>query len=688
MMTSTLPTNNNNNNNARYSSNIDDDHDGHDDDKEQSSLLLIEEEEHDDDDDDDLVDEDVNNMEREIPLGGGDDDDNNNKRAPFSYYLPRPTPTTQAPAPAGSSEVTPLLSEGTVRHWSEHYEQYNDHDDTEIHNNNSNINATNNNNNTRRIPPVPVDDLKVISISPNFRRLTSCSSFLSLASYEAGYNNNNNNNDSSTRGSLARKQQYCYQYDDPTTIRTIRFQVVVWYIGAPDEVHGKVEMKFRVTIFWYDPYCIPVVRPSTTAASANAAAAATTTTTAIATSTTPTAATATGGGSGDDDDHGRSSGPTILGTDISQDNNNNDHNDDGVEYGTKNPYNRRVWKMYGRQRAYETRLKGIDSDDDYDNDDDDHNNRRIVYVPPVSILNAVDFDTIGDPEVCRLDTTNPNGDRLMRWSCLYRASLLQDNMQVAQFPHDSHDLVLRLGVLKHRQRRKRWDKRIWKLDLATRDDTDDSIDTPHGTMVGHVRVPGFNHGRELEFEFLPLQFGAERGSSSTVDPAKPHPPPPPPRDECLQVKIRVVRESSYFDRNIIPLLAFLNLVGVCTLALSATEFGSRGEIILATSFVEIGIRMTVDSRLPVVGYQIKMQFVLNNFFYGLLFLVVESSLAYLLQDAGHKTWAAMADRMAAILEVSHMVATLYIYYKGSGGFCDSVRLNCFKKNDPTDPHIN
>ncbi|KAG7349487.1 hypothetical protein IV203_012084 [Nitzschia inconspicua] len=367
-----------------------------------------------------------------------------------------------------------------------------------------------------------------------------------------------------------------------TAIRRIRFQVVVWYIGAPDEVNGRVEMKFRVTIFWNAPA----------------------------------------------------------------------DKDDEVGYGMNNPYHKRVWKMHGRQRAYETNLSEVGDND------------RIIYVPPVSILNAVEFDLLGEAEVCRLNTT----ENLMKWSALYRASLLQDNMNVGEFPHDEHDLVLRLGILKHRQRRKRWDKRIWKLDLATREDTEDTIENPHGTIVNHVKVPGFNHGkRDLEFEFLPLQFDAERD--------------PMALDECLQVKLRVRRESSYFDRNIIPLLACLNTVAVSTLALRAKEFGARGEMILATSFVEIGIRMTVDSRLPVVGYQIKMQFVLNNFFFGLVFLVLESSLVYLLEDGGYIHSAVLYDRMAAIAEVLHMIATLYIYYRGSGAFCDS---NCFQRRVMTE----
>lgn len=357
-----------------------------------------------------------------------------------------------------------------------------------------------------------------------------------------------------------------------TPLRRIRFQAVVWYIGAPDEVHGRVEMKFRVTIFWNAP--------------------------------------------GDKDDE--------------------------IGYGMNNPQNKRVWKMHGRQRAYETTLSEVGDND------------RIVYVPPVSILNAVEFELLGDAEVCCLKKE----EHLMKWSGLYRASLLQENMHVGEFPHDEHDLVLRFGILKHRQRRKRWDKRIWKLDLATRDDTEDTIENPHGTIVDHVKVPGFNHGNhDLEFEFLPLQFGAERDMAS--------------RDECLQVKLRVRRESNYFDRNIIPLLACLNTVAVSTLALRAREFGARGEMILATSFVEIGIRMTVDSRLPVVGYQIKMQFVLNNFFFGLLFLVLESSVVYLLQDAGYIHTAVLYDQMTAIGEVIHLIATLYVYYRGSGAFGDS-----------------
>ena len=479
-----------------------------------------------------------------------------------------------------------------------------------IHNNNNNVenqietqqredaddNVIPNTNNTDSRPPLPLQrsgssasDLKIINIplrreDSSFFGGGGTSSVRSSLSYDTFQTTSGGNGGGGGFGT------------SNISTRKIRFQVVVWYIGAPDEVNGKVEMKFRVSIYWNSPHITK-------------------------------------------NDHTTSGGD-----------NNNCNNNVPIGYGMNNPFNRKVWKMHGRQRAYETQLTEVDE------------NEGIVYVPPVSILNAVDFDLLGDAEVCRLNRE----ENLMKWTALYRASLLQDNMNVGEFPHDEHELVLRLGILKHRQKRKRWDKQKWKLDLATRDDTEDTILTPFGCIVDHVKVPGFKHGdKGLEFDFLPLQFGAE------TDPAA--------RDECLQVKLRVMRESSYFDRNIIPLLACLNTVAVCTLTLRAREFGSRGEMILATSFVEIGIRMTVDSRLPVVGYQIKMQFVLNNFFFGLLFLVLESSVAYLLADNGHSDYAILLDRIAALSAVGHMLTVLFIYYRGSGAFWDGKCLNCFGK---------
>jgi hypothetical protein len=58
-----------------------------------------------------------------------------------------------------------------------------------------------------------------------------------------------------------------------------------------------------------------------------------------------------------------------------------------------------------------------------------------------------------------------------------------------------------------------------------------------------------------------------------------------------------MRESSYYNRNIIPLLAALNTIGISFLALTPQKFGSRGQCLLAASFVEIGIRMT--GKIPI-----------------------------------------------------------------------------------------
>lgn len=376
-----------------------------------------------------------------------------------------------------------------------------------------------------------------------------------------------------------------------SSCKTVRFQVVVWYIGPigtnvcalpcadmsyhldrisntlisfllisflPDAVLNIVTMKFRLTIFWNAP-------------------------------------------------QGKEHDAMALGG-----------------YGTYDETNKRVWTMHGRQRAYQRELSEILP------------GSRLVYVPPISILNAVDFNILGDPEVCLVNADN----QVMKWTCMYKATLIQDQIRVSQFPHDKHELVLKLGIMKHRQADKRWDKAKWKLGLATAQDSQRTIRIPHGLVVDHVKIPEFSFDRSqgLVFEILPLLYGAESSA-----------------DECLTVKLAVKRESGYYDKNIIPLLAMLNFVGVSTLVLDATEFGSRGEILLAVAFVAIGIRMTVDSKLPNVGYQIKLQRILNEFFYLLLALHIESSIIYALLD--RYGWSEFSTTM--INDVTMILALIY-----------------------------
>ena len=134
------------------------------------------------------------------------------------------------------------------------------------------------------------------------------------------------------------------------------------------------------------------------------------------------------------------------------------------------------WIMHGRQRACRHAL---------------HSETTIletIPVPPVSILNAVTFDVLGDPEVTLLDPST----RLFRWSCMYNATLFQgDHMRVDAFPHDAHQLKLKLGVLAHRGKGSVWDRAVYAFGLATADDSQGSTKIPHGLVVDHVTVRGY-----------------------------------------------------------------------------------------------------------------------------------------------------------------------------------------------------
>lgn len=428
----------------------------------------------------------------------------------------------------------------------------------------------------------PIDDLHTdeSETHPFVRSSTlSYGSTLGLSSMYPSFQNRNQ--------SKTDVPELFHQSIPPSKGQTIRFQIVIWHMGPVDAVLGKIDMRFRATIFWNAP------KPNLT-----------------------------------------------------------EQTEEGYGlHGTA----KKVWAMHGRQRAYERELNDIYPDS------------RLVYVPPLSILNAVDFEALGDAEVCLVDEES----RLMRWSCLYKASLTQKDLYVGNFPHDVHELELRLGILKHRQEGKRWDHTIWKLDLANESDTQGSIQIPHGLLVDHVKVPGFHITSGLQFNLMPLKFGKNSAN-----------------DQYLSVALRVQRDSGYYDRNIIPLLAALNVVGISTLALSPNRFGSRGQIIVATAvsvaffvfffklfaspihwlpkFAEVGLRMTLDSRLPVVGYQIKMQVVLNNFFFGLLFLVIGSSVNYLVfvsSNGTEPTICTYIDLCLALIEALHIVLSLAVYFE-------------------------
>mmetsp|Transcript_24158 Transcript_24158/g.35802 ORF Transcript_24158/g.35802 Transcript_24158/m.35802 type:complete len:508 (-) Transcript_24158:225-1748(-) len=267
-----------------------------------------------------------------------------------------------------------------------------------------------------------------------------------------------------------------------------------------------------------------------------------------------------------------------------------------------------MWVMEGRQCACRKQMTNENSI------------LEMVDVPPVSILNAVHFDTVGAPEVCMLD----EDERLLRWTCMYNAILTQgDHMFVGNFPHDSHLLELRVGVLCDRGKGRRWDHTIYPLTLATEIDSPGS--NPYGVIVDHVRVPDFVfNANDLSFDMLPLlSFG---GNNSRKQPAH-------LTSSCdcfLQVTLPVVRESCQFDRSTFPILIALNIIAVSCMPRNFGSPTASTETMLAIAFVQVGIRLTVDSRLPGVGYQIKMQQVMNQCFWLICALVLESNVVFFL----------------------------------------------------------
>lgn len=295
-----------------------------------------------------------------------------------------------------------------------------------------------------------------------------------------------------------------------------------------------------------------------------------------------------------------------------------------------------VWMMKGRNKAVRCQLSDSPSE--------------TIDIPQVSILNVVSFDVVGAPEVSQL-----RGDtKLMRWTCLYNAQLLQDEMRVDNFPHDEHLVKLKLGVLSERNAGERWDKKLWKIALATEKDSQRSTRVPHGVIVDHARIPEFSYNKEsgLIFDLVPLSFGPQEKA-------------PNEQDYFLEVKLPVVRDSGYYDKNIVPLLCVLTTVSISFLVLNATFFFQRTLMMLNVSFLEIGIRMSVDKTLPSVGYEIKIQDMMNRFFYSILFLALESSVMYALVT--QLEWSVEATRkidlLVAMFALSNMIIMTKKYYQ-------------------------
>jgi len=507
---------------------------------------------------------------------------------------------------------------------------------------------------------------------------------------------------------------------------TIRHQVIVWSVGIPDVKSHTVSIMFRVTLFWNDPpkpkpipVQFPVLPPlnhsnggnintnmnvnanmtgnmttniatlirqrSNSNASSSSNLRHSISSGAINIDGPPVTNTAGANGASSNNSHASSNSNSNFDS-----NNKNHHHDNSSSSNDKEDES--FWVMDGRRKAVR-RMRSFNgtaaaaaaagSQPPNNNNIDEQDT---VDVPPISIINAETFETVGQADVTLLRKKS----RLMRFSCMYRAKLMQESMNVAQFPHDSHDLVLKLGILSQRQPEGRWDRRKWKLGLANESDTQGSVRVPFGVLVDHVAVPGFRiSDRGLEFELAPIEFGHSAASNpgmaalnynsnginsnsysnknnnnrnnynnrnlnSRHD-----------QEFCVKTKIRVKRNSAYYDRNIMPLLDILNLVSISILvSLDATNFFQRGLLCLNIAFVEVGLRTSLDARLPTVGYEIKMQKLLNSFFFSILYIVLESAAMKVLIENHH--WPVQRTRfidrvVASLLLVNQLYLRMVIY---------------------------
>ena len=264
-------------------------------------------------------------------------------------------------------------------------------------------------------------------------------------------------------------------------------------------------------------------------------------------------------------------------TDSGQQKNNNDQNDN-------TPTTTTSWVMEGRQRAY----RKITHDETMV--------KEIIDVPPVSILNAVELETVGDPEVTMINCRT----RTMRWSCMYNVSLFQGaHLSVKNFPHDAHLIHVNLGILAHRGKDARWDYTQYRLELANEHDSQGTTRIPHGLVVDHCHVPDYGFDPDgLDFQFRPLMHGSSSSGRRRKDQHQ--------RDVYLQVTLPVHRQSGYYDKSILPMLVTLNIIAITCLTRNFASATAATEIMLSIAFVQVGIRLTLDNRLPHVGYQIKM----------------------------------------------------------------------------------
>ncbi|KAG7367716.1 hypothetical protein IV203_030387 [Nitzschia inconspicua] len=93
--------------------------------------------------------------------------------------------------------------------------------------------------------------------------------------------------------------------------------------------------------------------------------------------------------------------------------------------------------------------------------------------------------------------------------------------------------------------------------------------------------------------------------------------------------------------------------------------GIPNSIATDIAFVEMSIRMTADSHLPSVGYQIRLQRILNECFVILMMLLLEGMLVFVMRTYLEidESYTKALDWITAISAFGHNMSTVSAYYR-------------------------
>lgn len=267
-----------------------------------------------------------------------------------------------------------------------------------------------------------------------------------------------------------------------------------------------------------------------------------------------------------------------------------------------------------------------------------------IWVPPMSILNSVSFEMANPNQGVEVHCIDPEKG-LMRKTMLYRAILTQDMENICNFPHDVYLLKIELGVTYGKGEE-------MSIGFATMEDnrSQNRLMNPNGDLDDSITLPGFTRANHLTFHTEKKICDANAKGDMWV------------------VNLKVARNSVYYDTNIIPIVLATNVAALMALAEPAAEVNNRLQIILAVAFLEVGFRFTIDSKLPEVNCQIKLQSFLNSFFYMLIMLALEGCILYLLTERLQVVETKIADYVdivfASVFALYSAVQGGTVYYEG------------------------